>query len=90
MSLYLDSNFIIGAHVSGKFCYLICLRHLIRAVTNIFFSFPIFIHACATCSELLSNILYTISNVGKICLPDFVLTCSSSLVQHSTVRGKGK
>ena len=41
-------------------CYLICLRHLIRsrAVTTKKFSLkrPIFLNACATCSELPSNI----------------------------------
>ena len=39
-------------------CYLICLRHLIWSitVTNRFFFSPIFIHACAKCPNLPSNI----------------------------------
>ena len=56
MELILDGNSEMDADVRSNFCYLICLRHLIglRAVTNqIFFTFH---HACATCSELGSNI----------------------------------
>ena len=51
-------------HVRSNLCYLIWLRHLLRTVTNRIFS-PnklIFLHACATCSELPSNI----STMGKI------------------------
>ena len=45
----------------SNLCYLICLRHLIRSRADknrIFFApiRPIFLHACATCSELPSNI----------------------------------
>ena len=53
----LDGKLDIGAHVWSDLGYLICSRHLIRsrAVTNRnFFSpeRPIFLYACATCSEL--------------------------------------
>ena len=50
----------ISAHVKSNLCYLICLRHLVRsrALTNRIF-FPkinlFSFHACATCSELLSD-----------------------------------
>ena len=59
--LYYHSNLEIGAHVESNPCYLICLRHLIwsRAVSNrIFFSpqRPIYLLACATYSELPSNV----------------------------------
>ena len=61
MALILDGNAEIVVHARSNLCYLICLRHLIRskAGTNWIFSSspnrPIFLHACATCSSLLSN-----------------------------------
>ena len=50
----IDGNLEIGSHERKNLCYLICLRSLIRsrAGTNRIF----FLHACATCSELPSNI----------------------------------
>ena len=60
MVLILDGNS--GAQVKSNLCYLTCLRRFIRsrAVTNriIFFSpkIPIFLHACASCYDLPSNI----------------------------------
>ena len=49
-------------YLRTNLCYLIYLRHLTRsrAVTNyIFFqNSPIFFNACATCSELPSNMIY--------------------------------
>ena len=46
----------IGAHLSRKIGNLFCIRHLIRsrAVTPriLFPKRPIFLHSCATCSEL--------------------------------------
>ena len=61
MVLILDGNSEIVAHVRSKHCYLICLRHLIRSrtVTNRIVFSPkrrIFLHACATCSELPSTL----------------------------------
>ena len=60
MVLKLDGKSEIGAHhVRSNLCYLICLRHLIRsrAVTDLFSpKRSIFLHACATRSELPSNI----------------------------------
>ena len=61
MVITVCGNSEIGAHVSFNLCYFTCLRLLISAiaVTNVFFFFkkPIFLlHACATCSELTSNI----------------------------------
>ena len=59
--LILDGNLEIGAHVRSYLCYLSGLRHLFRwkAVNNRFFSPKtlIFLHACATCSELPSSII---------------------------------
>ena len=60
MVLILDGNSEIGAH-KANFLHFICIRHLIRsrAVANRnFFSpkRPIFLHACAICSMLPSNI----------------------------------
>ena len=51
MMLVLDGNKEIGAHVRSNLCYLIRSR----AVTNLIFLFkrPIFLHACATCFEVL-------------------------------------
>ena len=51
----------IGAQVRSSFCYLICSRHLIRprAVINPYFfssNRSIFLQACATCSEIPSEI----------------------------------
>ena len=70
--LILDGNSEIGLHVILSQCYLICLRHLIglKAATNrIFFPLkrPIFLPACATCSELPSNIS-TLGN--RVSIPD--------------------
>ena len=59
MVLIFDGNSDIGSHVRSNFCYLICIMHFVRssAVTNrILQKIPIFLHACATCSELPSNI----------------------------------
>ena len=56
----LDGNLEIGAQVRSNLCDLIFLTHLIRsrADTNRIFSpkRPIFLNACATCSELPTNI----------------------------------
>ena len=61
MVLILDGSSEHGAHLSSKFCYLICLLHWnrSRAFTNWIFFYPkrhIFLQACATCIELTSNI----------------------------------
>ena len=61
MALMLDGNSEIVANVRNNISFAICLRHSIRskAVTNcVFFSLrrPIFLHACATGSELPSMI----------------------------------
>ena len=58
MVFMLDGNLEIGAH---GWSYLICSRHLFRSktVTNLIFlnsETPIFLHVCATGSEILSNI----------------------------------
>ena len=52
MVLIHDGNSEIGAHERSHFCCLISLKHLItsRVVTNP--KSAIFLHACATCSEL--------------------------------------
>ena len=59
MVLILDGNSEIGAHVWSNACSLIRLRHLnrSRAITNRFLSpkRQIFLHACASCSEVSSN-----------------------------------
>ena len=61
--LILDGNLETVADVKSNLCYLICLRHLIgsSAVLNRGFFFSekktIFLHACATCSEIPSNIV---------------------------------
>ena len=59
MVLISDGNSEIGSHVWSNHCYLLCLRHSIQ----IFFlrKYVFFLHACATCSELPSNI----STVGE-------------------------
>ena len=59
----LDGTSEIGAHVRSNLCYLIGLRHLIssRNVTIPILFGLIFLHACATCSELPFNI----GNIGK-------------------------
>ena len=52
---------VIGAHVRGNICDMICLRYLIRssAVTKVFFQKrPFYSNTRATCSELLLTILY--------------------------------
>ena len=64
MVLILDGNLEIGAHVGSNLCYLICFRHLIisRVITNrIFYTKKklIFLHVCATYSELPSDIQYS-------------------------------
>ena len=51
MLLILNGNSENGAQVRNNLCYLIRLRHLIRAREK-----TIFLHACARCSELPSNI----------------------------------
>ena len=61
MVLILDGNSDIGAHVGSNICYSISLRNSMRsrAVKNRFFFLriiPIFLHACATCFVLPSNI----------------------------------
>ena len=60
MVLISDGNSEIGAHVGSNLCYLFCLRHSVRsrAGTNRILNpkMPIFLLACATCSELPSNI----------------------------------
>ena len=61
MVFILNGNLEIGAHVRSNFSYLICLRHLIisKAVANRILQNPkrpIFLQACAKCSELPSNI----------------------------------
>ena len=55
-SRYLEGNLGIGAHGRSNLCNLICLKHLIWS--NVFFlhKSSIFRHACASCSELPSNI----------------------------------
>ena len=57
MVLILDGYSEIGAQVRSDLGYLICLRHLFksRTVTNLKES-HIFLHTCAKCSELPSNI----------------------------------
>ena len=58
MVLILDGIPEIFAYVGNNLCYLICLRHY-RGQSQIGFSSPkgpIILHACATCSELPSNI----------------------------------
>ena len=60
MVLILDGNSLRGAHITRNISYSTCSRHLIssRAVTNRVFypKRPNFLHACATCIELPSNI----------------------------------
>ena len=60
MVLILDGNSEIGAQVKSNFCYLIFLRHLVgsRVATNsiVFSKKAFFLHACAACSELPSNV----------------------------------
>ena len=63
MVLISDGSSEPGMHVRSNLCYLICLRHLIklRTITNRIFSEKTnFFHACATCSELPSDISATI------------------------------
>ena len=61
MVLILEGNSEIGAQVRSNPYYFIYIRHSIRSrtVTNrvSFPKRPIFPHACATCSELPSNML---------------------------------
>ena len=60
MVYILDGNSAIGAHIRSNLCSLIGLRHLIRsrAVTNPTFypKTPIFLHTCASYSEIPSYI----------------------------------
>ena len=60
MILLLDSNSEIGAHVWSEIGNLICLRYLSRskAVVNLKCTLrnTCFLHTCATCSELPSNL----------------------------------
>ena len=64
--LILDGNSEIGVPVWSNYCYLIYLRCSVRSrsVTNRIYSpkRPIFLHECAKCSELPSNI----SDMGRI------------------------
>ena len=59
--LILGGNSKKGDHIRSNFCYLSCLRCLIglgAVVIRIFFTpeIPIFLHACAPCYELPSDI----------------------------------
>ena len=59
MVLILAGNLGINAHVRGNISYYICLMHIIGSrAAEIGFSkkSPIFFHACATRSQLPSNI----------------------------------
>ena len=60
MVLILDGNSKIGAHVKRNLCCSTCLRHLISSTAaQIGYFYPkrhIFLHGCATCYELPSNI----------------------------------
>ena len=60
MVLILDGNSEIDAHVRSNLCYVISSGHSnrYRSVTNLMFypKRPVFFHACATCSEIPSNI----------------------------------
>ena len=56
-------------HVRSNLCFCICFRHLVRAFTyNICFPLktPIFLQACATCSELQSNISTMVRLLSRI------------------------
>ena len=69
MVLISDGNSDIGAHVRSNSCFFICLKSLIkaRAVTNHICStkITIFLHACETCTELLSNISIMLQLIEK-------------------------
>ena len=70
MVLILDGHSDIGARVRSNLCYLICLGHLVRsrAFTNLFFLLRkdiVFLHACAICSELPSNMSTTMYSQPK-------------------------
>ena len=60
MVLILDGNSEKGLHFRSNFCYLICFRHMIRSraiKSLIFFQKRLtFLHTCATCSKLPSEI----------------------------------
>ena len=60
ISIFLDENSEIGAHVRSNLCYWTCLRRLIRSreLKNLFFpKRPIILQDCATCSQLPSYII---------------------------------
>ena len=96
MVLILYGNSLRGAHVRRNICYLTCTRHLItsRAVSQIgdfYPKRPIFLHACATCNELPSNIsnmileLYWIHPVQTQGLADFDRERVSSISVQSDI-----
>ena len=69
--LILYGNSGMGAHLWSDLSYLICLRHLLRsrAVTKIDFCSPkrpIYLHTCAMCFEVLSNISTMIIRSSKL------------------------
>ena len=53
MVVTIDGTKEICAYLRSNLCYLNSLRHLIRSREV---TYPVFLHACATCSELPSNI----------------------------------
>ena len=64
MVFILDGNSAIGTQVGCNPCYLICLRHLIRLISDA--NQTSFLHACATYSDLPSNI----SSMGSGSFPE--------------------
>ena len=76
--LILDGNSEKAAHVRSNFCYLICLKHLIRpkAVTNRIACSPIFFRACAKSSELPSNTSAMLDDISESA--DFYVPLSSN------------
>ena len=66
-----DGTSKVGANVRCNLCYLICLRHLMRArvVTNQTFSpnKPTFLHAFSTCSDLPYDISTMVIMIFAIC-----------------------
>ena len=77
MMLLLDGNSEIGAHLRSDIVNLICSMHLIRsrAVSNLKFipEKPFFLHTCAICFELPSNI----STIAIIDLPRSIVSISN-------------
>ena len=61
-TIILDGNSEIGAYVRSNLCYLMSLKQ--SQITFVLTKKPIVLHACATCSELQSN-LGTISLDGN-------------------------